>query len=461
MLVFVVVVSIIAAGISRYAGTNLRYSTVVRDRAAASAAAEAGVRYAIDRVTTNSVTSCDGGPVRIAPSHGRLYDDVTPTITCERLGGGAPTLGGWAAVITGEGIGSQEGLRIDDEGINAATGRIFVESADDDGIRVGGSGPVRFREADVFYDGSADDCATIEEYGNGSYDDYDLDADHALVCWPQPWTDVVEEPPYEVADLLALPVDPMWTMSGSCRVFEPGRYQSLDVLSGGHNYFRSGPYVFEDADVDTAPGANGTYILGGYPHDSRFANRLITSGPCMAAQAADGLDGGPNGVTWYLGGSTEVEIRRSTTMELLPLVQTSGGREYAVSVHVLGPGSPWPETLDDRDQVIDDKGSSPDNTLLFQGQIWAPTLVVDLEDSHGDANGQLTSGVVAAQVLIESDPGTVGTLGPDITSVDHRLLLTSTATVGGVTVEARAVVDHRPSAAIGDRVAVRSIRFDD
>ena len=64
-------------------------------------------------------------------------------------------------------------------------------------------------------------------------------------------------------------------------------------------------------------------------------------------------------------------------------------------------------------------------------------------------------------LLVESTTGSVGSLGPDATPVDQRLELTSVATVNGISVEARAVVDHRPNAAVGSRVAVRSFRFVD
>ena len=107
VLVFVVALGLVIAGTTRYAGTNLRYSTVVRDRTAANAAAEAELRYAIERVRTNSVTTCDNGPVRIVPTHTDTVNGATSAVTCDRLDGGQSTMAGWAAVATGIGLGPE------------------------------------------------------------------------------------------------------------------------------------------------------------------------------------------------------------------------------------------------------------------------------------------------------------------------------------------------------------------
>ena len=443
VLVFVVVLSFIAAGISRYAGVTLRYSTVVADRTAAAASAEAGLRFAIDRVGTNSVTSCENGPVRIAPTHSEADNGAVTTIACSRLDAGPATSAGWAAVVTGDGIGSDQ-LEIDDFGPNVATGRVFVSSPRDDDLDVNGSGSVRFG-GDVFYDGSSDDCGIIEQYGGSSYDAYTIDG--ALVCWPQTWEEVVDEPRIDPA-VRSLLIDPPSRMVDDCRVFEPGRYQNLTLNRGGDNYFRSGSYLFEDLVIVTADsGSPETFILAGSPHDARFQPRLPASaGRCEVARAADAVDGGPEGVTWYFGGSSRIILRYGTTLEMLPMVHTDPtdptGTARAVSVHVLGPGSVLPESLGDGDQVIDaqNNGSFPYNDVLIQGQIWSPTQAIDLEDAKGDTNGQITSGVVASQLLVESTTGSVGSLGPDATPVDQRLELTSVATVHGISVEARAVV---------------------
>ena len=213
-------------------------------------------------------------------------------------------------------------------------------------------------------------------------------------------------------------------------MFEPGWYHQLELDVGGDNYFRSGAYVFEDVPIDTSydpvsmTTASGTTILAGYGDDIRFANRLVSGSGCDAAQAIDALDGGPNGVTWYLGGSSTLTISQDTTIEMIPMLHDDGARRHAVSIHVLD--SVWPSTLADGDVVVQE-GSGAANRALFQGQIWAPYQSIDLYELTGDANGQITSGVVAAQLLVDSAPGSVGPLGPDLTQADHELLLSATA----------------------------------
>lgn len=469
VLVFVVTLSLVIAGTARYTATNLRYSQVVKERSSASASAEAALRYAIQRVRSNAVTTCDSGPVTIAPTHDAVADPILADadaidITCTRLDGGQATLSDWAAVVTGVGIsGSSTDLLITENGDHAATGRIFVSSLRQSDFRINIE-DVEFA-GNMFYDGSSDDCTTIDRYveSSSSYDDDIVLTTGAFVCWPQTWDEIVDEPPIGTLPAVSA-TSPPWSMVGTCRVFDPGWYVDLDLLAGGHNYFRSGEYVFEDVDIDTATstGTPETVITGGFPADASFANRLVTSGPCDGVQADDGLTG-PHGVTWYLGGTSRLEIRKHATIELLPMLHSDGTREHAVSIHVLGAGSVLPETLADGVEVIDDSDEVawPHNHALFQGQIWSPTQAVDLEDSLGDPNGQITSGVVAAQLLSASTFDPVGALGPDRTAADHELLLTASATVDGVTATVRAVVEHRPGATVGDRVAVRSFRFVD
>ena len=481
VLVFVIVLGLVLASTARYTATNLRYSTVVEERVSASASAEAALRYAIQRVEANAVTTCDSGPVTIAATHDPGVDPILTDadsidITCSRLDGGRATLSDWAAVITADGIGSANDLEIEEHSSppvveHAATGRIFLSSLRQSDLRIN-IDPVAFH-GNLFYDGSGDDCATIDRYnGPGSYDDDIRMSSGSFVCWPQTWDQVVEPPP--LANLPAdVPGSPAWRMVGSCRVFEPGWYHDLELLVGGDNYFRSGAYVFDDVEIDTSydpstfTSADGTTILAGYGDDQSFDTRMPTGSSCAAAQAEDALDGpaplntGTNGVTWYLGGNSTLKISRDTTLEMIPmLIDDAESRRHAVSLHVLEVGSPLPSTLADGVKVVD-VGTGTANRALFQGQIWAPYQPVDLYDLTGDANGQITSGIVAARVLVDSTTDSMGALGPDRTHADHQLLLSAVATVDGVTVEARAVVEHRPSATVGDRVAVRSLRIID
>lgn len=478
VLVFVVVLGLVLASTARYTATNLRYSAVVEERASASASAEAALRHAIQRVGANAVATCDGGPVTIAPTYDPVADPIladadTIDITCTRLDTGQATLSDWAAVITADGIGGANDLEINAPATieQAATGRIFMQSLRQSDLRINYDDVVF--NGNLFYDGSGDDCATIDRYNesSSSWDDDIVMGSGSFVCWPQTWDQVVDEPP--TANLPAhVPGNPAWTMVGSCRVFEPGWYHELELNVGGDNYFRSGAYVFEDVLIDTSydpvtmTTAWGTTILAGYGDDTTFDTRLATGTSCEAAQALDALDGpaplntGTNGVTWYLGGSSKLLINRDTTIEMIPMTIDDGLRRHAVSVHVLGSGSVWPSTLGSGVDVIEE-GSGSSNRALFQGQIWAPTQPIDLYELTGDASGQITSGVVVAQVLVDSTSGSMGALGPDRTQADHELLLSATATVDGVTVEARAVVEHRPGAAAGSRVAVRSIRIID
>lgn len=460
----VVLLSVIVIGTARYAAANLRYGTVVRDRVVATAAAEAGARYGIDRARNNSLTTCDSGPVELVPT---ATEPIHPrgglTITCTRLDAGQPTLAGWAAVVTGEGIGSTTDLLVESASLapsrDISTGRIMIDTPLQADLQINSEDA--FFDGDLFYDGSGDGCATIYEYEADDDVPYDFDDDiefheGSFVCWPQRWSDVAVEPP--IAALPAYsPSPPAWTTVGSCRVFEPGYYTSLDLQGGADNYFRSGVYLFDDVVITTDNGGFGTTtILAGYPHDVTHQNDLVVGGGCDAAQAADGLDGGVAGVTWYLGGASRIETPTNPDVELLPMLHSDGVREHAVSIHVLGASSVLPSTLTGSDFVIDPAGGGPDRVQI-RGQIWAPLQSVDLRFLQANPGGFVTSGVVAARIRFDSTTDTGGWLGTDRTPVEHELLITSIAEFEGQEVEVQAVIRHRPNAPLGARVAVESL----
>ena len=144
--------------------------------------------------------------------------------------------------------------------------------------------PVEF-DGNLFYDGSGDGCATIDRY-NGrrrARTTTSVLSSGQFVCWPQPWDDVVDEPP--PARHLPADLDPATPASDrvteSCRVFEPGgtrswTSRSAATTTSGRASTSSTPSPSTLVRRPVHRAHAGTHILAGYPPDDRFETRLIT-----------------------------------------------------------------------------------------------------------------------------------------------------------------------------------------
>lgn len=469
VLVVSVVLSLVVVGIARYVSADLRYASVVEDRADALASAEGGLEYAVEKIRRDY--PCSGSGTDVFTDLPDQTNGTTLSITCSPVGAGFNAFTSWAAVVTGEGVATDH-LRITGGGDKTIGGRMYMTDPRLMNISGGsptpGSGGVLLKNGDLFYDGSADDCAT-------TYDVTDLDerffltppppkTPGTMICWREPWYNVVSEPP--IPDLSVLPLidqsDPVgmpyWTENDGCRVFEPGHYTAALDLDAS-NYFNSGVYYFDDVaiEIDSAD------ITVGYPANVNYVEVLEddSNNPiCPTARAADGFAGGA-GATWYLGGTSYIEWQDHSRLEMLPMAQNDGTRNHFVSIHVLGAGSINPSDLGGTDEILG-IGPGANKEAVFQGRVWAPYQRVNFENVAGGADGQLLGGVVAASLWGDSNPSTGGfKIQVDTSPADYRLLVESTATKNGVEVTVRAVVEYRADEDFNNRVAVNSLRVLD
>ena len=100
VLVISVVLSVLVAGLAGYVTTGLRYGSIVEERADRLAAADGGMRYAVERLKlgVSRICATAGGDTIDPPD----TNGATVTVTCGQVGSGFDDTNGWAMVLTGE-----------------------------------------------------------------------------------------------------------------------------------------------------------------------------------------------------------------------------------------------------------------------------------------------------------------------------------------------------------------------
>lgn len=475
-LVVSVVMAMVVVAIATYVSTNLRYARLVEDRADSLATAEGGIEYTVELLR------------RGYPCGGTIDELPVPTngaslaLRCTPVGAGFAGLDSWAAVITGEGVPAGDAhLKIAEGGSKEIGGRMFMTNPSRIDVSGGsptpGSGGLAINDGDLFYDGTADDCATQYQLDNGSPPKLASELDERFFLSPDPtmiplgaiiclselsWNDVTSEPPIDLPTNVVNQAEsntatPTYYQDISgCRSFEPGVY-TQPINWAANNYFRSGNYLFRNVVLQIPTGTNVTV---GYPDNVNFAEILEddSGNPiCLGARAADAVATG--GATWYLGGSSLIRLQNQTRLEMLPRSHTNAVLDDKyVSVQVLNSGPDASTVLGASEVITVPPGATAE--AVFQGRVWAPYQRINFKNVAGGANGQLLGGVVASSLYGDSNPSTSGfKIQADTSPADYRLLVESTATKNGVDVVVNAVVEQRPSASDPkERVAVNSLR---
>lgn len=475
VLTVTVVLGLVVVTTARYVSTDLRYASVVEDRTDARATAEGGVEYAVEQLRRGSL--CLGTfPQLPAPTNGASLE-----LSCAPVGSSLAGVDDWAVVITGESVASGDHLRVTEGGDKEIGGRMFMTDPSQMNITGGspspGAGGLALNEGDLFYDGTADDCATIYTANDGSPPLLPTELDERFFLTPDPatilpgqivclpddgWTNVTDEPtidlPLNTVDQTELdPSTPDYFEDNAygCRIFEPGIY-TAPIDWAASNYFRSGNYFFDSVALQIPAGSDVTV---GYPANARYVEVLSDDAGDPICQEARLNDPDQDGATWYLGGTSYIELRNQTRLEMLPRAHVnSEGFDRFVSIHVLSSGPDASTLVGDESIVYVSPGSTAE--AVFQGRVWAPYQRIDFENVSGGANGQLLGGVVVASLYGDSNPSTDGfKIQADTSPAEYRLRVDSTATKDDVSVTVRAIVEQRLDATDpAERAAINSLR---
>jgi hypothetical protein len=444
VLVFTVIIGMVIAAAASYATTGLRYGRVVEARADRLAAADGGLRYAIQKLKKVGHHEC---PTINPPD----VNGATVTLTCTPVGASFDDTEGYALVLTGEGVPGSTAL------MSASSGAAVAK-------RIGGlvymnrlhfhlQSSVQFENGQMQYsvvpatpDPASDPCPTSHSILNGGGKPVLFSDDHyGIVCTTQPWsrdahptddpsTQFVNEqgkfaePLKNVPTTAALPP----TTNGGCKVFFPGVYTSPPVL-GTYNYFRSGDYLFDGFTLTIS----NQKVTAGRVLDGNGSTQAIPNETCNSARSADNISNVTEaGATFYLSNDAKIEVLNNGTFEVLRRKQ---GRSY-VGIHVLDNSLAYGE-----DVLFQAPGGNKD--MAIHGMVWAPLARITFGEVANIAKAQLLGGAVISNVVVDAAANTEGlVIAVEPGDITGLLQLDSIATTpDGRSTTIRSIVDYRPS----------------
>ena len=462
VLVTAVILSVMMVAITSYVTTGLRYGGVVEQRADRLAAADGGMRYAVERLRL--------GASRICATNGGDYIDppdingASVVVSCEQVGAGFDDTNGYALILTGEEIPVSEWecsdisdcyLLHSQSGASTAKvvgGPVYMADMTDRGLHL--QAPLEFRYSQLLY--TDDDCvASSPDLPDGSGDEkaVTFDSDSlGLSCTERPWSADADpgrgmfSEPNTVVPIPTGPVNPSPTVDGNgCTVFEPGYYTTAPVL-GSHNYFMSGNYVFDGVTIDVNKAkvtAGRAVVVSGsssVPGDTQF----IPNTTCNTARNVDpGTTVTTAGATWYMKNGANIAIDTQGTLEIMRRKQ---GKSY-VSIHVLPSDDPGVNLTDMtwNDNIIEQRpGTNKD--MVIHGLVWAPDARVVLDTVTNTANGQFLGGAVISSISVgTSASASEFSIAVEPSDLHGKMVLDSVATKDGQSTTIRSIVDYRPT----------------
>lgn len=430
------VISTVVMAVATYVTADLRYAMVVEERADRLAAADGGLRFGIEKLR-NYQTLCttraggSGGVTTVFPP---VINGATIAVTCQRVGDMISDVQGWGVVVTGEGVPpGQDYFTTSGAGgsdnVKTFSGPVYIE----DPTSIGLQSNFKIKDGDLWYNKSnCDTPLVIPEVDSGQMI-FEPDFFRGPMCTQLDWNGLFT-PPTGGSPPVS-PLNPAFTDTSACRVFSPGKYTSLSL--GSSNYFMSGAYYFENVDIVL----QNQDLIAGFPGGQGDAPKLVNTN-CAAEQAHDRSLGGGGGATFYLGGSSRIEVRNGAGLEIFRRrVNETALAVYAVEA---SGGGALASTLDWNDMILETKSGS-NNDVAIHGLVWVPKAMISLGNITNAANGQLLGGVVVANLDTQASASASAFLiGIETNPAATRLLLISTATLNGRTTTIRAVVQFRP-----------------
>jgi hypothetical protein len=438
VLVATVIIGMVVVAVASYTTTGLRFGRVVEARADRLAAADGGLRYAIQKLKKVGHHEC---PTIDPPD----VNGAAVTLTCTPVGASFDDTEGYALILTGEGVPGNTALMSTQGAATTAkrvSGLVYMNRLDFDLQAI-----VRFEFGQMQYT-SSDPCPTAHEIrDNGTAIDTSLPGsyvqfsdDHfGVVCTTQPWSrDAYPNGKFSEPfrpDLSGLPLDPAPVPDpggGACKVFLPGHYTSPPAL-GSYNYFRSGNYLFDGFTLTIG----NQKVTAGRVLDGNGSVQAIPNTHCDVARQSDNVTNvTETGATFYLQNGARFEVNQNGTFEVLRRKQ---GRSY-VSIHVLDDSLSW-----DEDVILQGPGSNKD--MAMHGMVWAPLARITLANVANVAEAQLLGGAIVSNIKVDSSAGATGlVIAVEPGDITGLLQLDSTATTAdGRSTTIRSIVDYRPS----------------
>jgi hypothetical protein len=441
--------------LASYVSTSLRYGNVVEERADRLAAADGGLRYAIERLQNSAYAGCltNLGNTGYTIDFPVQVNGSAVDVTCRKGSSSIGDIKAWALIITGELSPTDPDtwmIRSQGGSTKLLGGPVWVTDPSTNTNDL--SSPVEVENGDIWF--YRPDC-----------DNPNLTIDPALlsftpefrgtICVEKPWNQLFNTPPIGwfpwPSDTLN--TNPAPSLDGSCTVFRPGRYTVAPAL-GPSTYFQSGNYYFENVVININ---HSTVTAGWADFDNHGDQQFIPNYDCDDAMNADAASGGSPGATFYMGGSSRIVIDTNGTFEIMRRRQ---GQDL-VSIQALNgvhPWGKWYRSSIGSTQSIIETTSGLNSDLAVHGLVWAPYAGLEFGNVTNVAKGVLLGGAALAKVVLQASASGSGILiRVESSPADYQLRLSATATKNGLSTTMTAIV------AVDDKgtTAVNSLRVVD
>lgn len=362
VLVLVVVLGGVVLGVASYSTSSLRYGQVAEARSDRLAAADAGMRYALDQIKLRSRGCVWDDAVHTLPGITSDFNGASASVDCQRITTGLDDIQLFAAVMTGEGVPLTGGdaFLLNSQGGSLKKvlgGPVYMERIDaaafdfDSAATAAG---VDIKDGPLLYFDPTVNCTPVKPSvvvarANGKLS-FTPDLVYGPECLNQSWKQKFSSP-YITRDLSLLPVRDGTTPtaipsvalgsvtaaslsaalvsatpesyfdvtgSGGCRVFIPGRYTTPPATNNKDAYFMSGDYVFDLPNGDPTVVARQGIITAGKinPHVAGAINERPNTPACLAIQALDPAPVGEEGATFYFAGRSNIRIETNGALEI-------------------------------------------------------------------------------------------------------------------------------------------------
>jgi hypothetical protein len=520
VLVITIALGAVIVAVASFATTSLTYGRVAEDRSDRLAAADAGMRYAIDQIKLKARGCVWDDALHELPGITSDFNGATAEVECQRITSGLDDIKLYAAAMTGEGVpasGSDSFLLAAQGGTDSKVlgGPVYMERIDSFAFNFGSGPGVEIEEGPLLYFDPAVPCTPVKPsvVATRTIDKliFTPDLIFGPECQNQTWQQKFGSPeiPAPLSDptiyserdgtttlgvaaplatvtnaslaaLAALPGPGSYldvTDGGGCRVYVPGRYTTPPATNVDGAYFLSGEYIFDFPNTDSTFGVRHGVITAGKPNPAVFLpaevvdNEIVNTTACDSIQA---LDPAPEpGATFYFARNSHMVIETNGSLEIHGRKQ--GGN--FVSVQTLcktsdsycaadGTGgfnasiAKW-STLNPTDDVeILYTNSGNNKEFVAHGLFYAPLAEAEFGNATNTAIQKMKGGLIVAQLILQSSASATNfEIAVPTSPITGQVQITSTAEKNGKQTSIRAVVEYRPYEALADdRIKVNSWR---
>jgi len=433
-LVMALVISVVIAAIATYVTAGLRYGRVVENRADRLAAADGGLRYAIERLQNSAYAGCltNLGNTGYTIDFPTQINGADVTVKCTKGSSGIGDIKAWAIIVTGEGVPSGQPMFESQAGGGIQKllgGPVWIS----DPARSDLKAPVTIEDGDVWYYRADCDNPNLTIDSNLSF----KPAFRGPICVESPWSSVYTAPTVgtipAVTDLAHTNPAPTTDAYG-CKIFSPGRY-TVAPAWGANTYMKSGNYYFHNLTMTLT----NAVVTAGWPDFNKYGDQtFVPNYPCQDAMAADQASGSTPGATFYMGGSSKFIVDNKGSLEILRRLQG----DDLVSIQTMNTTTAdySASNLGYNQNIVYTK-SGNNTDLAIHGLLWAPRAQLEFGNVTNAANGQLLGGAAVAHIILQaSASASAFIIRVESSPIDFELKVDATATKQGQSTTMRAVV---------------------